>query len=81
MILCCVFNGASSALFQNASGTAVASGTSGASALTGLSVGAQTADNGVNVFSEVAIFNQSHNAGQRSEVMRYMGARYGVVTS
>lgn len=79
-VICCVFNGASSAAYIKRYNTAAVSGAAGANALKSLRVGAHA----TNILyypgkvAEVITYSGSHDATTRQTVMESLGRMYGV---
>lgn len=83
-ITCSVLDGASSSFYVDGFTTAAATGNPGAQGIAGVTIGNSfnllTAAGGLKV-AEVAIFSGAHTLPQRSRMMKYLGARYGVIVS
>lgn len=83
-ITCSILNGASSSFYVDGFTTAAATGNTGTNGIAGITIGNSynllTAAGGLKV-AEVVVFSGAHTLPQRSRMMKYLGARYGVQVS
>lgn len=81
-IFCCIYDGASSALYINAISTTAVTGNLGGD-MNGFTIGAfQDSSLGLNgKVAEIVAYSGHHDTTKRAQVMNYLSARYGIAVS
>lgn len=81
VVMCVVFNGASSSVYVNNITTADVTANPGTNSLTGLKIGQDQGGSGSALegrIAELAAFSGAHSEATRRKMMNYLGARYGI---
>lgn len=78
VVVCNVYNGASSATYVNTYNTTLATGNAGTTTITSLGFGNAASQPALWRMGETLIYTSAHNSTNRQNVMQYLGAKYGV---
>lgn len=77
IIICNVYNGASSATYVNST-TALATGNAGTTTISHLGVGNAVGQPAVWAMGEMLIYSSAHGSTDRSNVLNFLGSKYGI---